>query len=320
MKHLVLISSDILNVPEDVAGALKPLAEVTYVKAPYDDLLARASALLVGGEKVDSGFLERAPKLGIAARFGVGYDAVDVEACSKRRVYATHTPDVLSGAVADQTWALILGFMRRIPEADRNVRESWAKKDRRLPFGWDMEGKTLGVLGLGRIGSQVVRRAQGFDVELVYNDVVRKPDMEKRYGVRYLGFDDLMRSSDILSLHVPLLPSTKGIIGEKALSMMKPSAIVVNTSRGPVIDEKALYKALTEERIRGAALDVFEQEPTPLDNPLLKLDNVVLTPHSASATWETRRKMAEMAVSNIKAYLEGRRPPNVVPEQSGLTF
>jgi len=320
MKPLVLISSDILNVPEDVAGSLKPLAEVTYVKAPYDDLLAGASALLVGGEKVDSGFLEKAPKLGIAARFGVGYDAVDVKACSNRRVYVTHTPDVLSGAVADQTWALILGFMRRIPEADCNVRESWAKKGRRLPFGWDMEGKTLGVLGLGRIGSQVVRRAQGFDVELVYYDVVRKPDMEKRYGVRYLGFDDLMKSSDILSLHVPLLPSTKGIIGEKALSMMKPSAIVVNTSRGPVIDEKALYKALKEERIRGAALDVFEQEPTPLDNPLLKLDNVVLTPHSASATWETRRKMAEMAVNNINAYLEGCRPPNVVPEQSDLTF
>jgi phosphoglycerate dehydrogenase-like enzyme len=173
---------------------------------------------------------------------------------------------------------------------------------------------------LGRIGSQVARRAQGFGVELAYYDVVRKADMEKQYGVKYLGFDELMRSSDILSLHVPLLPSTKGIIGEKALSMMKPSAVVVNTSRGPVIDEKALYRALKEGRIRGAALDVFEQEPTPIENPLLKLDNVVLSPHSASATWETRRKMAEMAVNNIKAYLEGHRPPNVVPEQSGLTF
>jgi glyoxylate reductase len=320
MKPLVLVSTDTMNVPEDVSATLKPTADVAYVKGNYDKLLHKAKALLVGGEKVNEEFLRKAPNLGIASRFGVGYDAVDVKACTERKVYVTHTPDVLSGAVADQTWALILGFMRRIPEADRNVRESWAKKGGRLPFGWDMEGKTLGILGLGRIGSQVVRRAQGFDVELAYYDIIRKWDMEKQYGVKYLSFEELMKSSDILSLHVPLLPSTRGIIGEKALSMMKPSAVVVNTSRGPVIDEKSLYKSLKEGRIRGAALDVFEVEPTPLENPLLKLDNVVLSPHSASATWETRRKMAEMAVRNIRAYLEGHRPPNVVPEQDGLTF
>lgn len=320
MKPLVLISSDTLNVPEDVSATLKPKAEVVYVKGGYDELLNKARALLVGGEKVNEEFLKKAPNLGVATRFGVGYDSVDVDACTRRKVYVTHTPDVLSGGVADHTWALILGFMRRIPEADRNTRKHWAKRDRKLPFGWDMEGKTLGILGLGRIGTEVLKRAQGFNLDLVYYDVVRRDDLEKKYGVRYLEFDELMGASDILSIHVPLLPSTRGIIGDAALSKMKPSALVVNTSRGQVIDEKALYKALKGGRIRGAALDVFEEEPTPLDNPLLTLDNVVVTPHCASATWETRRKMAEMAVGNIKAFLEGRRPPNVVPEQRGLSF
>jgi len=320
MKPLVLISSDTMNVPEEASATLKPMADVTYVKAPYDELLQKARALLVGGEKVNEEYLRKAPKLGIAARFGVGYDSVDVEACTRRKVYVTHTPDVLSGAVADHTWALILGFMRRIPEADRNVREHWAKRDRRLAFGWDMEGKTLGILGLGRIGTEVLKRAQGFNVDLAYNDVVRREALEKRYGVRRLSFDELLEASDILSIHVPLLPSTRGIIGDEALSKMKATAVVVNTSRGQVIDEKALYRALRERRIRGAALDVFEEEPTPLDNPLLTLDNMVVTPHCASATWETRRKMAETAVGNIKAFLEGRRPPNVVPEQRGVSF
>jgi lactate dehydrogenase-like 2-hydroxyacid dehydrogenase len=269
---------------------------------------------------VDKELLSMAPKLGIAARFGVGYDNVDVEACTRRKVYVTHTPDVLSGAVADHTWALILGFMRRIPEADRNVREHWAAMDRRLPFGWDMKGKTLGILGLGRIGTEVLKRAQGFGLDLAYHDVVRRWELEKMYGVRYMGFDELLGASDILSIHVPLLPSTRGIIGNEALSKMKASAIMVNTSRGQVVDEKALYMALKEGRIRGAALDVFMEEPTPRDNPLLTLDNVVVTPHCASATWETRLGMAEMALGNIKAFLEGRRPPNVVPEQRDVSF
>jgi lactate dehydrogenase-like 2-hydroxyacid dehydrogenase len=320
MKPLVLISTDTLNVPEEASAALKPKAEVVYVKAPYDELLQEAKALLMGGEKVDKELLSRAPKLGIAARFGVGYDNVDVEACTRRKVYVTHTPDVLSGAVADHTWALILGFMRRIPEADRNVREHWAAMDRRLPFGWDMKGKTLGILGLGRIGTEVLKRAQGFGLDLAYHDVVRRWELEKMYGVRYMGFDELLGASDILSIHVPLLPSTRGIIGDEALSKMKTSAIMVNTSRGQVVDEKALYMALKEGRIRGAALDVFMEEPTPLDNPLLTLDNVVVTPHCASATWETRLGMAEMALGNIKAFLEGRRPPNVVPEQRDVSF
>ena len=320
MKPLVLISPGTLNVPEDVSSTLKDIAEVVYLKGDLDEHIAEASALLVSGERIDAEFLAKAPKLGVAARFGVGYDSVDVEACTARKVYATHTPDVLSGGVADHTWALILGFMRRIPEADAYTRTAWAKRERRLPFGWDMEGKVLGILGLGRIGSEVLKRSQGFDVETMYHDLVEKPGLEERYGVKRVDFDTLLRTSDILTVHVPLTPLTRGMIGAEELGKMKPSAVLVNTSRGPVIDEKALTEALKRKQIRGAALDVFIKEPTPLENPLLELDSVVVTPHYASATWETRRKMAETAVANIRAYLEGRRPPNIVPEQRDAVF
>jgi lactate dehydrogenase-like 2-hydroxyacid dehydrogenase len=214
----------------------------------------------------------------------------------------------------------MLGFMRRIPMADRFTRETWAKRERRLPFGWDMERKTLGILGLGRIGTEVLKRSQGFGVETIYHDLVERPSLEERYGVKRVDFDTLLRTSDIITVHLPLTPSTWGIIGAEELGKMKPAAVLVNTSRGPVIDEKALAEALKGRRIRGAALDVFEEEPTPLGNPLLGLDNVVVTPHCASATWETRRKMAEMDVANIRAYLEGRRPPNLVPEQRDAVF
>jgi len=280
-------------VPEDVSRTLKDVAEVAYLKGDLEEHIAEASALLVGMERIDAEFLAKAPKLGIAARFGVGYDNVDVEACTARRVYATHTPDVLSGGVADHTWALILGFMRRIPKADTHARTEWAKRERSLPFGWDMEGKVLGILGLGRIGSEVLKRSQGFGVETIYNDLIEKPCLEKRYGVKQVDYDTLLRTSDILTVHVPLTPLTRRMIGAEELGKMKPSALLVNTSRGPVIDEKALTEALKRKQIRGAALDVFEEEPTPLGNPLLGLDNVVVTPHAASATWETRRKMAE---------------------------
>ena len=320
MKPLVLISPGTLNVPEDVSDTLKELAEVVYLKGDLDERIADASALLVGGERIDAEFLAKAPKLGIAARFGVGYDNVDVEACTARKVYATHTPDVLSGAVADHTWALILGFMRRIPEAGAYTRTEWAKRERRLPFGWDMEGKVLGILGLGRIGSEALKRSQGFGVKTMYNDLIEKPGLEEAYGVKRVDLDTLLHESDVLTVHVPLTPLTRGMIGAEELGKMKPSAVLVNTSRGPVIDEKALTEALKNKRIRGAALDVFEEEPTPLDNPLLGLDNFVATPHHASATWETRRKMAETAVANIRAYLEGRRPPNLVPEQRDAEF
>ena len=320
MKPKVLITPDTKNVPLDVSDTLKELAEVQYVTGNYEAELKDATAVIVGSGKINAEYLDKAPKLKLVARFGVGYDAVDVAECTKRGVYVTHTPDVLSSGVADHAWALILGFNRHIPLADTFTKTKWAKREGYIPFGWDTEGKTLGILGLGRIGLEVLRRAKGFPVDIIYYDIYRREDVEQEYGVEYVSFEELLSRSDILTIHTALTESTRGLINEKALAKMKPSALIINTSRGPVIDEKALIKALQEKQIKGAALDVYEKEPTPLDNPLLKLDNVVLSPHCASATWETRRKMAVRSVGNVKAYLEGKRPPHVVPEQREVSF
>ena len=320
MKPKVLVSTGKLNFPEDLAESLRPLADVAYVQGDYAEQLREATAVVVSMEAVNDAYLAKAPKLKVVARFGVGYDTVDVEACTRRKVYVTYTPDVLSAAVADITWALILGFMRRIPEADRFTREEWGKRARGFPFGWDISGKTLGFLGLGRIGREAAKRAQGFDVRMIYRDIVPKPELERLYGVKPVGFEELLRTSDILSIHVPLLPSTRHIIGRKELAMMKPTAIIINTSRGPVIDQDALTEALKTRRIAGAALDVFEEEPISLTHPLLKLDNLVVTPHIASATRETRRRMAERCAESVRALLEGKRPPFMVPEQGNVSF
>jgi glyoxylate reductase len=320
LKPKVLVSTGKLNFPEDLAESLRPLADVAYVQGDYAEQLREATAVVVSMEAVNDAYLAKAPKLKVVARFGVGYDTVDIEACTRRKVYVAYTPDVLSAAVADITWALILGFMRRIPEADRFTREEWGKRARGFAFGWDISGKTLGFLGLGRIGAEAAKRAQGFDVKVIYRDIVPKPDLERLYGVKPVGFEELLMTSDILSIHVPLLPSTRHIIGRKELAMMKTTAIIVNTSRGPVIDQNALTEALKTRRIAGAALDVFEEEPVPLTHPLLKLDNLVVTPHIASATQETRRRMAERCAESVRALLEGKRPPFTVPEQGNVSF
>jgi len=320
MKPKVLISANADNFPEDVIDRFRPLAEVVRVRGDYPDQLKDAVVLMAGGERVNDEFLRKAPKLRLVSRFGVGYDAVDVEACTRRGVYVCHTPDVLNDAVADLTWALILGWMRRVPEADRFTREEWGKKQRDFPFGWDIGGKTLGFLGLGRIGGEAAKRGKGFGIKMIYYDVVRRQDLEELYGITYVSFQELLKTSDIISVHVPLLPTTRGILSAPQFAAMKRSAIVINTSRGPVIDQKALTEALKSKVIAGAALDVFEVEPIPLDEELLRLPNVVLAPHIASATWETRRKMAERCAESIKALLEGKRPSFTVPEQKNVTF
>jgi glyoxylate reductase len=320
MKPKVLISPNSSNVPFDLSSYLRTLADVEYVKKPYEQKLVNAYVVIAGTEKIGDEYLDKAPLLRLVARFGVGYDSVDVKACTNRGIFVTHTPDVLSSAVADHTWALILAYNRHIPLADNFTRTKWAKREGYIPFGWDTGGKTLGVLGLGRIGIEVVKRAKGFPVETIYYDIIRRNDMEKKHNIKYVSFEELLVKSDILTIHLSLQESTKGIIDKNALEKMKSSALIVNTSRGPVIDEKALIVALKEGKIGGAALDVYEQEPTPLDNPLLKMNNVVLTPHFASATWETRRKMAERCIKSVEDLLNGLRPSHVVPEQKGLEF
>jgi glyoxylate reductase len=320
MRPQIVIIVDKKNVPVDITEPLKQYAEVVYAQKPYEDHLKDATGMILGGVKINADFLDKTPNVKIIARFGVGYDSVDVDECTKRKVYVTHTPGVLSGGVADHTWALILSFMRHIPVANNYVKTEWENRQRYIPFGWEIEKKVLGFLGLGRIGAEVLKRSKGFDTINQYYDIFRNKDLEESYGIKYVGFEDLLRTSDILTIHVPLLPTTKHIISSKELSMMKKNALLVNTSRGPVIDEIALVKALKEGTIGGAALDVFEQEPTPLDNPLLRLNNVVLSPHCASATWETRRKMAKCNVDNLLAWFNGNRPPNVVPEQKDYIF
>ena len=320
LKPRVLINVDKINFPADVAAKLESYAEVFYVSGDFSDLLSEATAIFAGGDKVNEKYLAKAPHLKVVSRFGVGYDTVDVDACTSGGVYVTHTTDVLSEAVADLTWALILGWIRKIPDADRFTRTEWAKRTRSFPFGWDLRDKKLGIVGLGRIGTEVVKRGVGFGVKMNYYDIIRMKDKEKRWGVTYVSFEDLLKTSDIISLHVPLLPTTRGLMGEKEFKLMKPSALVVNTSRGPVIDQKAVTEALKTKRIAGAALDVFEVEPISLDEGLLKMENALVTPHIASATWETRRKMAERCCESIIAFLKGERPPFTVPEQEGVNF
>jgi glyoxylate reductase len=320
LKQKVLVSYKGDNFPEDVADRLRPLADVVRVSGDYSEQLKEATVLLASGERVNDEFLAKAPKLKLVSRFGVGYDAVDVGACTLRGVYVCHTPDVLSDAVADLTWAFILGWMRHIPAADKYTREDWGKKQKGFPFGWDIGGKTLGFLGLGRIGTEVAKRGKGFSVKMIYYDIVRRQDLEVQYGITYVPFEELLKTSDIITVHVPLIPSTKGILSTKQFQMMKRGALVVNTSRGPVIDQKALTEALKAKLIAGACLDVFDVEPIPLNEELLKMENVIVAPHMASATWETRRKMAERCAESIKAYLEGKRPPFMVPEQKNVIF
>ncbi|MBT5642128.1 D-glycerate dehydrogenase, partial [Candidatus Bathyarchaeota archaeon] len=189
-----------------------------------------------------------------------------------------------------------------------------------VPFGWDTEGKTLGILGLGRIGLEVLMRSRGFPMKVIYHDLIRKKKLEEKYGVEYVIFDKLLEKSDILTIHVDLNPSSRGIIGSEELEKMKTSSLIVNTSRGPVINESALVDALRNGKIAGAALDVFEKEPTPLDNTLLSMPNVLATPHIASASWETRKKMAIRSTGNVLSYLKGERPPHIVREQSTVEF
>lgn len=308
-----------------VESLLEDVAEVLFL-SPWttDEFLEEvkdAEALVVFHESVDQELLDHAPKLKIVSRFGVGYDRVDVEACTAREVHVTYTPGVLSRAVAELTIALMLSLSRRIPVADRYVRTEWGKPGTALlPLRHDVAGKTLGIIGLGRIGYEVARRAKAFDMKIVYHDEVRNGKAEKDLQVQYLPLDDLLRASDFVSVHVPLTPETTLLIGGKELRLMKKTAYLFNTSRGPVVDEKALCRALNESWIAGAGLDVFTQEPLPLDSPLVELENVVLTPHMAAHTVEARRLMVLTIVEDTKRALAGQVPLNLVPEQRGKVF
>ena len=252
-------------------------------------------------------------QLKIIANYAVGFDNIDLKAAKKRKIMVTNTPGVLTTAVAEHAVALLFAVARRIVESDKFTREGKYKGWEPMLFlGSDLLGKTLGIVGLGRIGFEIAKRmSQGFDIKIVYYDLFRNKKAEKELRIKYLPLKSLLKNADFISLHVPLLPQTRHLIGEKELKIMKKTAFLINTSRGPIIDEKALVRALSKKIIRGAALDVFEFEPK-LAPGLSKLDNVILTPHTASATEETRAKMAEMAAKNIIAGLSGKKPPQLV--------
>jgi glyoxylate reductase len=264
-------------------------------------------------EKVDDQLLSAAPKLRIASTVSVGYDNIDVAACTKHKVVATNTPGVLDDTTADFAWTLLMAIARRLLEGDAWMRSgTWPGWDLDQLVGGDIWGKTLGVLGFGRIGRGVARRARGFEMRVLYSDAVRaSAEVEKELNAEFVDRDRLFRESDFISVHVPLLPDTRHLISKDNLEKMKRTAFLVNTSRGPVVDEAALAEALENKKIAGAALDVFEHEPK-VHPALLTRKDLILTPHIASASVETRTKMAVMAANNVVALFEGRRPPNAI--------
>lgn len=283
-----------------------PRAEVLRRVADKDSLICLLT------EKIDEELLAAAPRLRSVANIAVGFDNIDVEACTRRNVAVSNTPGVLDETTADFAWTLLMAVARRLIEGDALARSGeWKGWNLDQLVGADVWGKTLGILGFGRIGRAVARRASGFGMRVIYNDAVRAPaDVENELRAEFIEREAVLRQADFLSLHVPLFEATRGLIGPRELSLMKPTAFLINTSRGPVVQEAALVAALENHQIAGAALDVFEREPQ-IGHGLLR-PNVVLAPHLASASLETRTRMAMMAVENTIAFFEGRRPPNIL--------
>jgi glyoxylate/hydroxypyruvate/2-ketogluconate reductase len=291
---------------------------------PKDILLkevAEVDGLLTPKGVITREFLEKAPKLKIVSNIAVGYDAFDLIAMKERGVIGTHTPYVLDEAVADLAFGLILAASRRITEFHNLVRAGeWKQlRDSAEWYGQDVHHTTIGIIGMGRIGEKIARRAAlGFEMNVLYNSTRKKSELEEKYGMVYSEINPLLERSDIVLVMLPLKDSTYHFIGEEQFRLMKSNAIFINCSRGQVVDETALIKALQEGQIRGAGLDVFEVEPVADENPLLKMDNVVVLPHIGSATQKTRFDMAMKAAENLVAGLTGKVPENVVPELQSL--
>jgi glyoxylate reductase len=283
-------------------------------RAELFEAAAAADAMAVTlTDRVDEELLQRAPRLKVVAVYAVGYDNVDVAAASRRGIVVTNTPEALTEATADLTWALILAVARRIPEAERLVREGrWEGWAPTQVLGTDIFGKTLGIIGMGRIGRAVARRATGFRMNVLYhNPHPLAPDVDRALWVRSVSLTQLLQDADIITIHGPLNGSTRGMIGKAEIALIRRTAYLINTARGAIVDEPALIEALEQGRLAGAGLDVYPEEPR-VDPRLLALPNVVLLPHIGSATRETRVKMGMMVLENITAVLAGREAPNRV--------
>lgn len=318
MKPAVLVTKRVY--PEAIE-LLQQHLTVDYVDTDDGLTAQELSARLLGKQAVmsqltdrfDAATIQALDGIRIIANVAVGFDNIDLAAATNKGIMVTNTPDVLTDTTADFAFALLLAAARRVVEGHRFVHSGqWRTWRIDLLVGHDIHHRTIGIFGMGRIGQAMARRAAGFSMRILYHDAQRAAaPMEQSLGLEFVSKEDLLRQSDFVTLHVPLLPETRKLIGPDQLRMMKPTAILVNTSRGPVVDEAALAEALKEKTIAGAGLDVFECEPT-VHPPLLNLENVVLAPHIASASIDTRRKMSLMAAENILAALKGVRPPNLL--------
>lgn len=287
---------------------LPPAPEILHEKVRGVDGL-----LCLLTDRIDAGLMDAAGGLRVISQFAVGYDNIDVPAATARGIPVGNTPGVLTDATADFAWALLMAAARRVAEGDRFARSGeWKTWGPTFLLGPDVSHATLGIVGFGRIGQAVARRARGFDMKIMYADSSRKPELENELGAVYASLDDILSQADFISLHTPLTPETHHLISHAQLARMKPGAVLINTARGGVVDPQALYEALQERRIAAAAIDVTEPEPISANSPLLSLDNLIVTPHIASASIQSRDKMAEMAAANLLAGLRGERLPNCV--------
>ncbi|MBD8596663.1 2-hydroxyacid dehydrogenase [Pseudomonas sp. CFBP 8772] len=316
--HVVLYKK--LSAP--LMERLQAQAEVTLIDDPKSsdglarlrDALPRADALLGASVRLDAELLDLAPKLKAVSSVSVGVDNYDIEYLTRRGILLTNTPDVLTETTADTGFALIMATARRVVELANMVRDGqWKQNIGPKHFGSDVHGKTLGIIGMGRIGEAVAQRGHfGFAMPVIYHSHSPKPAVEARFEARYRSLEDLLREADFVCLTVPLTAETEGLIGTEQFAQMRPETIFINIARGKVVEEPALIAALHNGQIRAAGLDVFEQEPVSPDSPLLRMDNVVATPHMGSATHETREAMARCAVDNLLAALAGERPKDLV--------
>ncbi|MBN1538615.1 MAG: D-glycerate dehydrogenase [Candidatus Thermoplasmatota archaeon] len=292
----------------DVWGEDRPMPRNELLERIHD----KDGLLCLLGDRIDSEVMDNAPRLRVIGNYAVGVDNIDVDHATSRGILVVNTPGVLTDATADLAFGLILAVARRLAEGDRFIREgrfvSWSPT---LMLGKQVHGATLGVVGAGKIGEAVLRRGRCFGMRLLYNSRSRKRHLEEGIGAHYRELDELLGESDFVSLNCPLTDSTRHLIGERELSLMKSDAVLVNTSRGPVVDEKALSRALSGRVIGGAGLDVYEEEPK-VYPPLMELDNVILVPHIGSATTLTRGRMASMVAGGIRSIFEGNMPDNLV--------
>ena len=310
------------RLPQPALDIIRPIADFTLWDRedvpPSRQVLLREVTQVDGllsllTDRIDGEVMDAAPRLRVVSNFAVGFDNIDIPAATQRRIVVTNTPEVLTETVADFAFCLMLAAARRLVEGDRYARDGkWKTWEPLLLAGQDMYRATLGLIGLGRIGSAVARRAKGFEMRVMYYDPFRREDLEQSLQIEYRPFTDVLRQADFISVHVPLSEQTRHLIGRDQFSMMKPTAVFVNTSRGPVVDQQALAEALAARRIFAAGIDVFEREPVPTDDPLLAMGNAIVAPHIASASIPTRIRMATLAAENLVAVLQGKRPPNPV--------